>query len=87
MMQLKYYASDCSVSHNVYAAAIDKVWRRQIAEVAIKLAGWSPFFVSLGKAEIDKVLCVIVHTSVCVCVCACEKETDIFHTLSNNWRS
>ena len=38
----------------LYAAAIDKVWRRQIAEVAIRLAGWSSFFVSFGKAEIDK---------------------------------
>ena len=60
----------------LYAAAIDNVWRRQMAEVAIRLAGWSPFFVNFGKAKKIKVFMLYnwcMHVCVCVCVrvCAC----------------
>lgn len=35
----------------LHAVATDKVWRRHMAEVAIRPAGWSSFFISFGKAR------------------------------------
>ena len=49
----------------LYAADRDKVCRRQMAEVAIRPAGWSPFFVNLGKAKNKKEHFVY---NACVCV-------------------
>ena len=59
----------------LYAADRDKVCRRQMAEVAIRPAGWSPFFVNLGKAKNKKktfcVQCVCARVRVCAYTYTC----------------